>query len=559
MVFWRAKSVKTADDARDAGTPAAPTNVVSLPAARLTERLADVRGSDFKSYDGVDGPGNADGQLLIAADLEILPGQTRAIDKLRKALAAHQPGAHVMVLGPPGTGRRSAAQHLARQHALTLPPPNEWIYVSTLEHPDRLQLFPVGPGEAHRLVRETKTAIRQAHATLDRMIASDDHRLTLDLFEEQHRHRSEKVFDALKRRAEAQNIALVKTLEGYVLAPMHEGRVVRADVFRALPETLQRDVETKMTGFETELQALVAQLPGAETEADQKHAALSRQTATRALSVSFNALKSEYNGSHGLNELIETVEGDALLRATEQARRRDLDGLKASGALLAVGLPEDDAGTSAPVVFARTVSRADLCGEIGRDAEGTVALRPGHLANANGGVLIAEAWRLAAEPEGWATLSAALESRMVTPLSAPGLAIAAAALPLSLTIVLIADDASFTRLQEIDSGIDRHFPRISRFNGTASRTEVTEATFGAWVAALARSRDLLPVEQAASSALYADASERSGVDGAVSLDISVLAEILRDANAIAAGSHAKSVRAGDAHEAIARRKELTAP
>ena len=416
MVFWRAKSVKTAGEARDAGTPAAPTNVVSLPAARLSERLADVRGSDFKSYEGADGSGNADGQLLIAADLEILPGQTRAIDKLRKALAAHQPGAHVMVLGPPGTGRRSAALHLARQHALTLPPPNEWIYVSTLEHPDRLQLFPVGPGEAHRLVKDTKAAIRQAHATLDRMIASDDHRLTLDLFEEQHRHRSEKVFDALKRRAEAQNIALVKTLEGYVLAPMHEGRVVRAEVFRALPESLQRDVETKMTGFETELQALVAQLPGAETEADQKHAALSRQTATRALSVSFNALKSS---NHGLEALIETVEGDTLQRATEQARRRDPDGQKASGVLLAIGLPEDDAGTSAPVVFARTVSRADLCGEIGRDGEGTVALRPGHLANANGGVLIAEAWRLAAEPEGWATLSAALESRMVTPLSAP--------------------------------------------------------------------------------------------------------------------------------------------
>ena len=556
MVFWRAKSVKTAGDARDAGTPAAPTNVVSLPAARLSERLADVRGSDFKSYEGVDGSGNADGQLLIAADLEILPGQTRAIDKLRKALAAHQPGAHVMVLGPPGTGRRSAAQHLARQHALTLPPPNEWIYVSTLEHPDRLQLFPVGPGEAHRLVKDTKAAIRQAHATLDRMIASDDHRLTLDLFEEQHRHRSEKVFDALKRRAEAQNIALVKTLEGYVLAPMHEGRVVRAEVFRALPESLQRDVETKMTGFETELQALVAQLPGAETEADQKHAALSRQTATRALSVSFNALKSS---NHGLHDLIETVEGDVLLRATEQARRRDPDGQKASGVLLALGLPEDDAGTSAPVLFARTVSRADLCGEIGRDAEGAVALRPGHLANANGGVLIAEAWRLAAEPEGWATLSAALESRMVTPLSAPGLALAAAALPLSLTVVLIADDASFAKLQDIDCGIDRHFPRISRFNGTASRTEVTEATFGAWVAALARSRDLLPVEQAASSALYADASERSGADDAVSLDIAVLAELLRDANAIAAGHHAKSVRAGDAKEAIARRRELTAP
>ena len=64
------------------------------------------------------------------------------------------------------------------------------------------------------------------------------------------RYHGEKAVEQVRRRAEAQNIAVVKSLDGYVLAPMHEGRVVRSDVFRALPEALKRNVEAKITTLE---------------------------------------------------------------------------------------------------------------------------------------------------------------------------------------------------------------------------------------------------------------------------------------------------------------------
>ena len=105
-------------------------------------------------------------------------------------------------------------------------------------------------------------------------LKSEEHRISLDLLEEEMRYRSEKAVEPVRRRAEAQNIAVVKSLDGYVLAPMHEGRVVARMFFVRCPKSMKRNVEAKITAFEDELQSIVATLPEAEFEASEKHDAL---------------------------------------------------------------------------------------------------------------------------------------------------------------------------------------------------------------------------------------------------------------------------------------------
>ena len=126
------------------------------------------------------------------------------------------------------------------------------------------------PGEGTRFRRDVRIALDKARTAFGRYLKSEEHRISLDLLEEDMRYRSEQAVEPMRRRAEAQNIAVVKSLDGYVLAPMHEGRVVRSDVFRALPETLKRNVEAKITVLEDELQSIVATLPDAEFEAERK-------------------------------------------------------------------------------------------------------------------------------------------------------------------------------------------------------------------------------------------------------------------------------------------------
>lgn len=442
----------------DASSAVAASNVVALSPGRLADRITEI-GSDkagtlpAAAAAFLSGPRQHD---LAAANADVIAA-------LRQAVAEPLNGAHILVLGEPGSGRRASALRIASERASGMPAPDEWIYTTGADHASALQPFAVPAGEGARLTHDANAAVAMSAAMLERLVASDDHKINLDILEEEHRHRQDRVFETLKRRAEGQNIALVKTLEGFVLAPMHEGRVVRSEVFRALPESLQRDVEAKMTALESELQALVVAMPEVEMEAHYKTTALSRQVALRAVKPNVSALRGAYAGMDAATALLDLLENQFVTRASDGVHWIAGEPFHPGRTFHAAGAAPSEAAATAPVVFARHVAPADLCGEIGRDAAGTVALRSGHLMHANGGYLLIEAWRLATEARNWAALSAALETSSVTPEPAPGVAVTAAPVPLSIKVILIADHASWAKLEAIDPGISQHFPTVVNF------------------------------------------------------------------------------------------------
>ena len=581
MLFWRAKTAKSATDQATPATDETTTsqkvshdaaglsdgvnskatdddtNVVKLAPTRLKDRLADV---SIKT--------KADDVIVSAIELRTkteidvgaaaaVLGQSKALSDLGTALSDGNARAHVLVIGPVGTGRRTAVRKLAEEAARTQPSLPDWVYVLESNfrgsHPNSvMQAFPVKHGEGHRLVRDIKSALAKSSAMLDRLIASDDHQMNLALLEDDHRHRNDNPLDHLKRRAEAQNIALVKTLEGYVLAPMHEGKVVRAEVFRALPEALQRDVEAKIAALEIELQSLLVALPGNDSATDDRLSALSHQTAERAAKPNLAVARKLFRCDDGGAPVFDMIESAWIERATDQVRTSSKSGGSDRIFLQSIGTEEAE---RAPVVIARTCAPTDLLGEIGRDGHGELAIRPGHLSKANGGFLIVEAWRLAAQPSSWMALSAALETGALSPMPSAGVAVTADAVPLQVKIIVVADEVSWAKLKALDPGISRHFPRVIRFSASAPLSDVTENNFVSWTGSLAETSGLRPLEKSAGELLYSDAKERAKSSGQVSLDIATLVQILREADTLAADASSDRVRFSDVRTAIKYSKE----
>jgi predicted ATP-dependent protease len=516
MVFWRAKSVKPtaaeplaaeedaaavekmaeAESANEAAAPApgdtgsseaeAPVAAASTPStsakiismlpARLSDRLAEAGGTSLTedvAPAGSTASAVADTSRDVAATKLKENSTSRQRSALRAVINDASAGSHVLVLGPAGTGRRSAAVGLAKEIAKTRPQPPDWVYVATGRHADVLHAHAVPAGMGERVVRDIHDALEKSSAMLTRLIASDNHQMTLAVLEEEHRHRSDGGLDQLKRRAEAQNIALVKTSEGFVLAPMHEGRVVRADVFRALPESLQRDVETKVTAFEAELQSLLVALPGNEVAIDDRHLAVAHEVAERAVKPNLAVARKLFPNDAAVADVFDAIEADWTRRAVEVARRAgNTNTPLVLPGLHAICAASDDGG--APVVLARSAGARDLIGEIGYGIDGAVAVRPGHLARANGGFLIIDAWRLAADPQGWAALSAALETGLLQPASAPGLAVTAEALPLHIKLILIAENDSLAKLKDIDPRTEQYFGAVVRLEGAPTPLEAEQ-------------------------------------------------------------------------------------
>lgn len=545
------KVASPADGAAAASDDAGATKVVTLIPVRLSERLAEVGGPEKADEPVVALRVNKN--VIEPSEPASMPGQSKALAALRAALSDATPNAHVLVLGPAGSGRRSSAIRIATELAKSLPQPSDWIYAATGRRPDVLKAHAVPGGTGERFVRDVQDALAKSSAMLARLMASDSHQMTLAVLEEDHRQRSDGPLELLKRRAEAQNIALVKTADGFVLAPMHEGKVVRADVFRALPEALQRDVEAKVTALESELQALMGALPGNDIATDDRHLALSQQTAERAVKPNLAVARKLFPAEPAVIEVFDAIESDWTRRAADIVRR--------GGEAKSVALPGlhaicGNGGDGAPVILARSVSASELIGEIGRDTSGAIAIRGGHLARANGGFLIVDAWRLAADPNAWSALSAALEAGCLQPLASPGLVVTSEAVPLQFKLVLIAERESLAKLKAIDPRIAQYFGSVVSFESSATAFDVSETTYGAWAAALSKGLGLRRLSITAAAALYEDARSRAGDRSRVSLEVAALLQTLRAADSIAADASRDVIAKDDVAAAISRRAAL---
>lgn len=527
------------------------TNVVTLQPAKLTERIA---AAATKTASALTTTGDDDEKGVIAfAPGKDLPVQQEAVKALSIAIASNRDGANILLIGPAGTGRRSAAARLVELRRPSLERPGDWLYATAPGDARRLDAYAMPHGQGALFVREVKAAIARAEANHARLAAGDDYRLGLEIIDEEFRHRTNRSLDQLKRRAEAQNIALVKTPEGFVLAPMHEGKVVRNDVFRALPESLQRDVESKIASLEGELKAFIEGLPAQDAAQGERIAAFNRDTAARAVKSQFEPVRAAFNGA---GEIIDRIEASLVAAIAQGSRVHDGAAARNRNDIVVLGAQiAADFSEIAPFVVAHDVSPEALLGEFGTDADARLRLKPGALMRANGGFLLIEAWRLAARPDAWLALSAALETGEVVPVAASSLILDVEPLPVKVRLVVVGDDISIQKLSDLDPGLLRFFPHVVRFLGAAPRSAVSKAAYAEIAAALAVRKHLKPLAAAAAGAIYDEAC----ISNSVSLNLTDLSALLYEADRLADAVQSASIRAEDIKSAASRIREARTP
>ncbi|MEZ5898399.1 MAG: AAA family ATPase [Hyphomicrobiaceae bacterium] len=557
------------NDSDSAGT-AHESNVVALQPSRLTERIAAAAVKTVTTLTPSEPvasvPQRAPSPMpTVANDADIitpraagpLPGQEAAYDLLDRLLANPRAAGSILVLGPMGSGRRRAIETQLERHRDVMPRPHDWLYVVSAAEGGRLRSFAMPHGQGKLLAREAKAAISKARANHERLVASDEFRLGLEIIDEEFRHKSGKTLETLKRRAEEQNIALVKTPDGFVLAPMHEGKVVRNDVFRALPEKLQRDVEAKIADLEGELKAFIEAIPDDDTHHAERIASFNRDAAARAVKPHLEPVRLAFNDC---SDFVDELQA-SLIAATAAAQRsaegvgsRTLPAALASVQVFNVQTAADFS-QPAPVVLAQDVTPAGLLGEIGVDAAGQLVLAPGALARANGGYLVLEAWRLVADPSAWCVLSRVLAEGAMRPLVRGGLMLEVDALPFSGRLIVVADEASHNKLLALDPGARRHFPHVVRFRASLPRSAFDVADYAAFAARVAQQSGLRSIASNAAEALYRSALADSGDNDQLKLDTHALVNLLHDADVEAAASGASHIRAHDIETAAKRAGE----
>jgi lon-related putative ATP-dependent protease len=501
--------------------------------------------------------------FAVCTELEAAPGpigQERAVEAIRFAMRMRRKGYNAYVLGASGSGRHSLVEELLRSQAVSEPTPPDWCYVNNFNDPQRPRRLQLPAGRGSALTAAMQRLVRELRAALPAAFERDEYRARRERVDRQLRDRNEQAFAALQHRAAAKELTLMRTETGLVLAPKRDGKVLTPELFEQLPQTTREQIQHDLEGVQSELEAIMRQVPGWEREHREVLRELNRETTGFAIAHLMDELRAEYRDLPEVAEYFDAVEQDikenaddfltqptpqpapqqltaSLETAVEDARfrRYRVNVIVDNGAL-----------TGAPVIYEDNPTHQTLVGRVEHLARfGALVtdfnlLAPGALHRANGGYLIVDAARLLAGNYGWASLKRALnagEIRIETLEQLLSMASTVSlfpeAIPLNVKIVLVGSPTLYYLLSANDEEFGELFKIAAEFDDRVERSPETTLLYARLVCAVGRREKLRPLDREAVARVIEQAARMAGDAARLSTNLRSFVDLLQEADQIA--------------------------
>ncbi|UQN13416.1 Lon protease family protein [Methylococcus capsulatus] len=509
------------------------------------------------------------------ADTDIIIGQPRALEAIQLGLKVAQKGFNVFVLGPPGSGKLTAARELAERIAATQPPPSDWCYVNNFANPAQPKALRLPAGWGRHLAHDMEVVVEDLVSALPAAFEGEEYRSRAEKIEQQAREREAEAVNRLRAEALRSRIALIETPTGFAFAPMQrdQDEIISPDQFQNLSDQERQAIETTVADLQQQLQKILRQFPAWRKEARGKLKALNREIAEFTVSHQFADLKARYASLPGVIEYLNLAQAD-IIEHTESFLPK-AEGVislfegpqKAPAQRYRINLVVDHSElTAAPVVQEDLPTHGNLIGRIEHQAHmGALVtdftmIRPGALHKANGGYLLLDARKLLSQPFAWETLKRALHAgeiriealeRSLSLISTTSLE--PEPIPLDLKVILFGERMLYFLLDIYDPEFPEFFKIAADFEEVLPRDADSIELYARMVATLARREKLRPLHREAVARIVEHASRRTGDSEKLSAHLRSLADLMREADFYAGSDGRNLITAADVEHAINRR------
>ncbi len=538
------------------------TAIAALPAAQLLARC-DESGLGFASTDE------------LAATTEVV-GQRRATEAIELALAMDGPGYNLFVLGESGSGRHCILRRMLREHAATRSTPDDWCYVNRFDDPGKPRLLRVPAGRGAQLAQDMDRFVAELVRAIPAAFDSDQYQTRVEAIQNAYKEREEGALQELGQDAAGHGIALLRTPQGFVFAPLKDGKAMSPAEFQQLPEDEQKRIGTLIEGFGERLTQLMQQMPRWRRDMQAQLREANRDTLGLAAGHLIDELKERHADLPQVVEFLDQVMHDVL--EVGEALREESRGEGGIASLVMSGqvspgrwkvnpLVAHAADGAAPVVFEDNPTHPNLIGRIDQVAQfGTLVtnftlIKPGALHRANGGYLVLDALKVLTQPYAWEGLKRSLRGgqlRIESLGQAWGLvgsiALEPQPMPLALKVVLVGEPRLYYLLKEADPEFAELFRVAADFDSDLPRDPRSTVEYADFIATLARGAKLRAFDRGAVARLVEHGARLAGDGQRLSASRRLLAEVLQEADLAAARGARAQVTRADVDEALRARE-----
>jgi len=484
-----------------------------------------------------------------------LIGQERALRAIEFGVAMKSHDFNMFVLGPPASGKSTAVRTYLRKKAAEAPLPPDWVYVNNFESLNRPRALRLPAGRGSKLAADMIAVIDELRTTLPAVFEGEEYQARRRAIEEEFRTGQEEAFEALNRKAQSQNIAILRTPMGFAMAPVHEGKVVKPEVFNALPEDMRSNVQAKIEALQKELEAILERVPKSDKQRRNRLSELNQEIAEGVVREALDDVRASFSDVPEVLEYLDDADKDLIrnvglfLASTGDDNELVKQSVDTSRdprfrrymVNLIVGNGEPSPG--APVVeeinptYGNLIGRIEHIAQMGALLTDFLLIKPGSLHRANGGYLLIDARKLLLSPFAWEALKRTIKAREIRieqPAESMGListqTLDPEPIPLDVKVVLFGDRELYYLLAAYDPDFRGLFKVQADFDDTIERSEENNLAYARVIASIVARHDLKPFDASGVARVIEEGARLADDREKLSIELGRISDLVREAD-----------------------------
>ncbi|MBX9637400.1 MAG: AAA family ATPase, partial [Nitrosomonas sp.] len=504
-------------------------------------------------------------------DLTEIIGQARAMAAVRFGSDIRREGYNLFVLGSPGMGRHTLVQQFLDSKASEEAEPPDWCYLNNFTQPHKPKALKLPPGKGEALRAHMAQLVDYLRSAIPVQFESEEYRSRISAIQQEYNERQERDIAELEAEAEKKEIILLRTPEGFALAPSRNREAIPPDEYDKLPQERKDQIETDVAELQAHLEKILARLPQRRRERSERIKQLNHDIMLSSIAHMLNELREIYAGLPAVLDFFDAVQQDMLLHV-DDFRKPD-ESVNISGMTVVTHqtfnnyqvnvLSSNHQKPGAPIVYEDNPTYSNLIGRVEHIAQfGALVthftlIKPGALHQANGGYLLLDIRKVLMQPFAWEGLKRALQARKVDIESlgqiyslVSTVSLEPEPVPLDVKVVLFGDRLFYYLLQQYDPEFSELFKVAADFEETIGRTAESHFLYAQLIATVARKEGLLPYDRFAVAQVIEYSARQAGDAEKLSMHMRSIADLLRESDYWARAANHDSVLASDVQQAI---------
>lgn len=500
-----------------------------------------------------------------------LMGQVRATDAVRFGVGIRHSGYNIFVLGPAGMGKRTMVAQLLARKAGTEAELADWCYLNNFDEPHKPKAIKLPSGKGAELQHEMQQLVEYLRTAIPALFEGEEYRAKAEAIQDEFNKRQEQVFKELGNDASKQQVALLRTPNGFVLAPIRDQEVLAPDEYAKLPEEERQAIATIIARLQERLEKVLTQIPQWWKERSERIKLLNRETTLGVVKHAIDELRARFAELPTIQTYLDVVQQDMVENADDFRKQEEtatISGLKVvareSFHRYQVNvLVTNGKQPGAPIVsednptYSNLVGRVEHIAQLGALVTDFTLIKPGALHRANGGYLLLDVRKVLMQPFAWEGLKRALQSHEIRIESlgqmyslVSTVSLEPEPIPLDVKIVLFGDRMFYYLLQQYDPDFDELFKVAADFEDRIERNADTQALYARMVATLVAKAQLLPFDRSAVARVIDHGARLVGDAQRLSTHVRSVADLLQEAHYWAHEAGVAVVTAGHVQQAI---------